>query len=177
MTKRTGYHVERLADLLRLLRPAPLAWVCRAQQIPLDHAVGPDDVGELMRKLEADPTFRQRFDDDPVGATAEAGLDGLAVQLQDEWVSLAAVVERIAADESYRRELDDDPVTTLGAAGLPGEAVEDFLETLGSMEMALTKLPEVAAHRNERRRPRVVLLTLLIGTRRIGDELRALMTP
>ena len=83
---------ERLAELLRLLKPVPRALVARAKRIPLG-APGADEVAELARRLEADSAFRVRFDADPVEAVESAGLYELAAQLRFELAELAAAPE------------------------------------------------------------------------------------
>jgi hypothetical protein len=105
--KPNAYDHERLGQLLRVLRPAPAAWVAKAKRIPL----GPlteDDLTELGKKLELEPAFRHRFDEDPVAATEAAGFRKLSAHMQreleeflaapDEW--LAAVPEVVAHGEA-----------------------------------------------------------------------------
>ena len=86
---------ERLARLLRLLRPTPDGWVAKAQRTLLDMIVRDDrvlaetvltdgDLVELRRRLETDPLFRQRFDADPVAAAEAAGMRELALGLERE---------------------------------------------------------------------------------------------
>ena len=88
---------ERLAELLRLLKPVPRALVARAKRIPLG-APGADEVAELARRLEADSAFRVRFDADPVEAVESAGLYELAAQLRFELAELAAAPHTHLAD-------------------------------------------------------------------------------
>jgi hypothetical protein len=89
------YDHERLGELLRLLRPAPRAWVSRAKRIPLG-APAEDDVAKLATKLEADVAFKAAFDADPVAAVEDAGLHELAAQLRLELDELNAAPEEWA---------------------------------------------------------------------------------
>ncbi len=77
------YDHERLAELLRALRPAPRAWVARAKRIPLGPPTD-EAVAELSRRLDADAAFKAAFDADPVAAVESAGLNQLAAQLRLE---------------------------------------------------------------------------------------------
>jgi hypothetical protein len=173
MNARTAFTPERLAHLLGLLRPAPAAWVRRAQRVPLESTkLTGADLTELTRRLDTDPTFRQRFDLDPIGATEEAGLDGLAEHLRAEIEELVALAERVMSDEAFRLELSDDPVTTLAAAGIPDEAFERFLESLALPDDVLAKVPEVVAHRRKRPTPRALLLLLALGSTGVANQLR-----
>jgi hypothetical protein len=167
------YGIDRLVRLLRLLRPAPHAWLTEAQRIALDIGVLTDqDVAVLGRKLESDPTFRQRFDSDPVAASAELGVRGLAPRLEREMHELVALAERIANDEGFRGELDTDPEAALVAAGLPEETAEPFLRALDVKDDVLAKLPEVVAHQHEHGQQRSRLLILLLGTSAVAERLR-----
>jgi hypothetical protein len=168
------YGVERLVRLLRLLRPAPHAWLTKAQRIALDIAVLTDhDLATLAQRLESDPIFRQRFDSDPVAAFEEMGMGGLALRLEREMRSLVALAERVANDEVFRRELDTDPVATLVAAGMPEGTAEPLLHALDASDDVLAKLPEVVAHQLERVPQRTRLLILLLGTSAVAERLRA----
>jgi hypothetical protein len=53
----TAYDEQKLADLLRLLPPAPTAWVRAAQELPLLEK----GLGELLERVEADAEFRRRL--------------------------------------------------------------------------------------------------------------------
>ena len=55
MTEGTGYPEERLAELLRLLPPAPTAWVEAAQELPFARA----ELDEIVARAEADERFRE----------------------------------------------------------------------------------------------------------------------
>ena len=60
---------ERIADLLRLLRPAPEAWVRAAQELPLARS-GLDD---LVERARADDRFRRALIADLESALAQEG--------------------------------------------------------------------------------------------------------
>lgn len=62
---------ERIADLLRLLRPAPEAWVQAAQELPLALR-GLDDIVERAR---ADDRFRRALIADLESALAAEGYE------------------------------------------------------------------------------------------------------
>jgi hypothetical protein len=62
---------ERIADLLRLLRPAPEAWVRAAQELPLTRS-GLDD---LVERARADDRFRRALIADLESALAQEGYD------------------------------------------------------------------------------------------------------
>ena len=53
----TAFNEERLARLIRVLRPAPEAWVRAAQQLPFARG----EVDEIVARAEADAAFRQRL--------------------------------------------------------------------------------------------------------------------
>jgi putative modified peptide len=179
----TTYGDERLARLLRLLRPAPTAWVTKAQRIPLDMSFGDQpvvdersltdgDLAKLGRELEIDPVFRRRFDADPVAAAEAAGMVELAVGLEWEMRELVALAERIANDDVYRAELDTDPVAALVAAGIPAATAEPLLQALAVPHEVLAKLPEVVAHQHDEQPLRVRLLILLLGSTAVAEKLR-----
>lgn len=65
----SAYDEERVADLLRLLRPAPEVWVRAAQELPLARR-GLDDIVERAR---ADERFRRALIADLEAALAEEG--------------------------------------------------------------------------------------------------------
>ena len=148
MNTEQRYDEERLGELLQMLRPAPEAWVRRAQEIPLGPPLDDSNVAELARRLETDEGFRKRFDADPVAATEFAGLSELSAQLRREMQELVAFAERITSDSAYREQLAHDPYTALVAAGMPGEAAEPLLRTFDLPEDVLEKV-EVCAHRQE----------------------------
>lgn len=62
---------ERLAELLRLLRPVPRGWVEGAQELPL---VRPD-LDRIVARAEADARFRELLVTDLEAAFAEAGVE------------------------------------------------------------------------------------------------------
>jgi hypothetical protein len=173
----------RLAHLLRLLRPAPLGWLTKAQRIFLDRSVRDSaaeargltdrDLAELGRKLEIDPMFRQRFDADPVAAVEAAGMHELALRLEREMRELVALAERIANDDVYRAELDTDPLTALVAAGMPAATAEPLLRALAVPDEVLAKLPDVVAHQSEELPLKARLLILLLGRPAVAEKIRA----
>jgi hypothetical protein len=63
----TGYDEERIAELLRLLPPAPTGWVRAAQELPLARR----GLDEILARAEADASFRTRL-----LADLEAALEG-----------------------------------------------------------------------------------------------------
>jgi hypothetical protein len=175
---------ERLARLLRLLRPAPQGWVAEAQRIPLDLSVRgrpaveerrltDGDLAELGRELEIDPIFRQRFDADPVAAAEAAGMRELALRLQRELHELVALAERIANDDVYRAELDTNPVAALVAAGMPVATAEPLLQALAVPDDVLALLPEVVAHQHEQLPLKARLLILLLGSTAVAERIRS----
>jgi hypothetical protein len=167
------YSVDRLVRLLQLLRPAPHGWLTKAQRIASDFGVLTDhDLATLGRKLESDPIFRQRFDSDPVAASEEIGMRGLALRLEREMRELVALAERLTNDNAFRSELDTDPAAALVAA-MPEGTAEPFLLALGASDEVLAKLPEVVAHQHEHMPPTTRLLILLLGTSAVAETLRA----
>jgi hypothetical protein len=166
------YDEERLGDLLQMLRPAPEAWIRRAQAISLGPPLSGDDVAELARRLETDEGFRNRFDTDPVAAAEFAGMSDLAAQLRREMHELTALAERITSDDAYRAELDRDPGAVLVAAGVPTESAEPLLRALDLPEELVDKL-EVCAHRREGLSLRDRLVMLLLGTSALDQAIRA----
>ena len=52
----TGYDEERIAELLRLLPPAPAGWVQAAQELPAART----EIAALVARAEADAAFRAR---------------------------------------------------------------------------------------------------------------------
>jgi hypothetical protein len=49
-----GYDVERIAELLRLLPPAPAGWVQAAQELPAARV----EIAAIVARAEADAAFR-----------------------------------------------------------------------------------------------------------------------
>ena len=62
---------ERLAVLLRLLRPAPAGWVRAAQELPAARLA----FDEIVARAEADAEFRARLAADVETALAAAGYE------------------------------------------------------------------------------------------------------
>ena len=67
-----GYDEEQIARLLRLLPPAPEAWVRAAQELPAARAA----LDELTARAERDAAFRLELDADLERALAAAGYEG-----------------------------------------------------------------------------------------------------
>jgi hypothetical protein len=67
----SAYDEERIADLLRLLKPAPEAWARAAQELPLALR-GLDDIVERAR---ADDRFRRALIADLESALAAEGYE------------------------------------------------------------------------------------------------------
>jgi hypothetical protein len=154
-----------------MLRPAPEAWIRRAQEIPLGPALSDSDVAELARRLETDDGFRKRFDADPVAAAEFAGMSDLSAQLRREMHELVALAERITSDSAYRELLEDDPQAALVAAGIPGETAEPLLRAFALPEDVLEKV-EVCAHRSEGLSLKARLIMLLLGTSAVNEAVR-----
>ena len=83
----TGYDEERIAELLRLLPPAPVGWVRAAQELP-DARAGID---ALVARAEADAAFRAQ-----VVADLEAALEAEGIPAIPSVV--AALKSRLDAD-------------------------------------------------------------------------------
>jgi hypothetical protein len=62
---------ERLAGLLRLLPPAPTAWVEAAQELPLARP----HLDRIVARAEADAIFRRLLLEDLEAAFAEEGVE------------------------------------------------------------------------------------------------------
>lgn len=177
------YGDERLARLLRLLRPAPHAWVMRAKRIFVDQGARTPapagkpltngDLARLRQALEVDPTLRRRFDADPVAAAGEAGMPDLAVGLEQEMRELVALAERVADDDVFRTKLEADPVATLDTAGIPEAAAERLLNALDVPKQVLARMPEVVAHHHEELPFRAHLLILLLGSKAVIEKIHA----
>ncbi|HET8528112.1 MAG TPA: hypothetical protein VFL60_04320 [Gaiellaceae bacterium] len=67
----SGYEDERLAELLRLLPPAPVGWVRAAQELPAAR----DEIAGLVARAEADAAFRARVVADLESALASEGIE------------------------------------------------------------------------------------------------------
>ena len=180
----TLYGDERLAHLLGLFGPAPHAWVMRAKRILVDHRISDTpaparklltngDLARLQRTLEADPTFRKRFDADPVAAAKDAGMPGVAVGLEQEIRQLVSLAERVAYDDAFRTNLEADPVAVLDAAGMPEAAAEQLLKALDAPDGVLARMPEVAAHGQRELSRKAHVLTLLLGSTAVTERMHA----
>ena len=64
-------HIEKIADLLRLLPPAPEAWVRAAQELPLVS----EDLGRIVERAEADAEFRRALIADLESALRAEGVE------------------------------------------------------------------------------------------------------
>jgi hypothetical protein len=87
MSSMTGYDEERIAELLRLLPPAPLGWVRAAQELPAARI----EVAELVARAEADAAFRAL-----VIADLEAALEAEGIEATPSVV--AALRSRLESD-------------------------------------------------------------------------------
>jgi beta-phosphoglucomutase-like phosphatase (HAD superfamily) len=67
----TGYDEERMAQLLRLLRPAPEGWVRAAQELPKARA----ELAAIVARAEADAAFRAQVLADLEAALESEGID------------------------------------------------------------------------------------------------------
>jgi hypothetical protein len=67
----TAFDEERLARLIRLLPPAPAAWVQAAQELPFARA----ELDEIVTRAEADAAFRERLIADLESALAAEGYE------------------------------------------------------------------------------------------------------
>jgi hypothetical protein len=67
----TAYEEDRLARLIRALRPAPEAWVRAAQELPFAR----EGLDEIVARAEADAAFRERLIADLEGALAAEGYE------------------------------------------------------------------------------------------------------
>jgi hypothetical protein len=67
----TAYDEERLAKLIRALRPAPTGWVRAAQELPFARR----ELDEIVARAEADAAFRARLIADLEGALAAEGYE------------------------------------------------------------------------------------------------------
>jgi hypothetical protein len=87
MSSMTGYDEERIAELLRLLPPAPPGWVRAAQELPAARI----EVAELVARAEADAAFRAL-----VSADLEAALEAEGIEATPSVV--AALRSRLESD-------------------------------------------------------------------------------
>ena len=75
----TGYDEERIAELLRLLPPAPAGWVQAAQELPAART----EIAALVARAEADAAFRAR-----VVADLEAALEAEGIPVTSSVVAV-----------------------------------------------------------------------------------------
>ena len=66
-----AYDEERLGELLRLLRPAPMGWVRAAQELPAARR----SMDEIVARAEADLAFREELIADLEAALEQAGYE------------------------------------------------------------------------------------------------------
>ncbi len=181
MVALNAYSRERLAYLLRLLRPAPHHWVTKAQSTILEMLardrtadatpLTETQLAELGHALERDPAFRRSFDTDPVAAAEAAGWSDLARALQREMRGLVALAERIAADESFRAELGRDPQRVLVASGVPSAAAEPLRQALEGSD-AGSMVSDVVAHQHEQLPLTPRLISLLLRSSAFAEHIR-----
>lgn len=67
----TRFPEERLGELLRLLRPAPAAWVEAAQELPLARR----GLDRIVARAEADARFRELLIADLEAALTQEGVE------------------------------------------------------------------------------------------------------
>jgi hypothetical protein len=67
----SGYDEERIAELLRVLPPAPMGWVEAAQELPQARV----EIAGLVARAQADADFRTRLLADVEAALAAEGLE------------------------------------------------------------------------------------------------------
>jgi hypothetical protein len=83
----TGYDEEKIAELLRLLPPAPVGWVRAAQELPAART----ELAAIVARAEADAAFKAR-----VVADLEAALGAEGIEATPSVV--AALRLRLEAD-------------------------------------------------------------------------------
>jgi hypothetical protein len=150
-----------------------LRWITRAQRIATDSTVLTDrHLAELEWKLESDPSFRERFDADPVSAAEAIGMRQLARALDHEIRELVGLAERIANDPEYRVALESDPVAALRGEDMSVTSAEHLLRALAFGDDAVAKLPEVVAHEYEPLSHRARLRLLLLGSAVVVTAIR-----
>lgn len=67
----SGYDEERIAELLRILRPAPVGWVAAAQELPQARL----EIAGLVERAQADAAYRARLLADVEAALAAEGIE------------------------------------------------------------------------------------------------------
>jgi hypothetical protein len=158
--------------------------VTRAKRIFVDRTVriapaatgrplSDNELARLRRALELDPSFRRRFDVDPVAAAEAAGMRDVAEGLEQELRELVAFAERIARDGDLRAELETDPVAALAAAGFPDAATGSLLIVLDIQGEAQAMLSEVVAHHHLQLPARGQVLIILLGSRAVADKIQS----
>lgn len=181
MVVRNPYSQERLTRLIRLLQPAPSAWVATAQQTIADllgrerapaQALNDAELTEFYQALERDQSFRTSFDIDPVAATEAAGWTELARSLEQELQAVIVLAERIAADDAFHKALHVDVLGTLNGADVPAAAAEPLVRALAESDELLAELPEVVAHQHERESGRTRRIIVLLSSTIVVETLR-----
>jgi hypothetical protein len=67
----SGYDEERIAELLRVLPPAPMGWVQAAQELPRARL----EISGLVERAQADADFRARVLADIEAALVAEGVE------------------------------------------------------------------------------------------------------
>lgn len=67
----TGYDEERIAELLRLLPPAPAGWVRAAQELPAART----ELAAIVARAEADAAFKAQLVADLEAALEVEGIE------------------------------------------------------------------------------------------------------
>jgi len=67
----TGYDIERIAELLRLLTPPPEGWTRAAQELPQARA----ELASIVARAEEDAAFRAKVVADLEAALEAEGID------------------------------------------------------------------------------------------------------
>lgn len=75
----SAYHEERIALLLRLLRPAPVGWVQAAQELPTARR----SIDEIVARAEADAAFQASLVADLEAALTREGYEPSRPLLQE----------------------------------------------------------------------------------------------
>jgi hypothetical protein len=86
MTPHHQYDEERLAQLLKILPPAPEGWVRAAQELPQARR----EIDEIAERAERDAQFRAAVEADLESALAQAGYEvdpSLLPELRDRLTS------------------------------------------------------------------------------------------
>ena len=67
----SGYDEERIAELLRILRLAPVGWVAAAQELPQARL----EIAGLVERAQVDAAYRARLLADVEAALAAEGIE------------------------------------------------------------------------------------------------------